>query len=329
MLSGEEFASATLRAMPVFVEDMENSRTGYSSFQTAKRLKGLSTDDMRYLLAYHRGNEASARRDVMNLSSTQLEKKIATMRGWSEYVGDELSKKAGLFYLPSTENEKGFEEQAADQSSLLENNGYTVEKIKLSTDEDFVKYWNEYANNYDDILIITHGGPHALSMGDTVNDNLVVEESEYSRGGEISCISELESGDFNIHLLSCNGGNLDHEDDNLAQAFDDITSGTVYSSDGSVSFYPASSSLIEKLNSTETGEKIASFIQEKTGVNLTDVYPEDQYGRRLSTVTNQDAFLKLLDKINILGIDIPIIRLPKGYYGLNDGQYLWDDTGEY
>ncbi len=67
-------------AMPDFVEDMENSRASYSSFQTAKRLKGLSTDDMRYLINYFGGDETKTRNAVISESKYSLDSKIGKQR---------------------------------------------------------------------------------------------------------------------------------------------------------------------------------------------------------------------------------------------------------
>ncbi len=78
-------------AMPDFLIDLESSGSSYSPFQTAKRLKGLSTEDMRLLISYYKGDETKTRNAVINESKYSLDKKIATMRAFSDHAGDELS----------------------------------------------------------------------------------------------------------------------------------------------------------------------------------------------------------------------------------------------
>ncbi len=63
----------------------------YRTYKDVMREKGIPLEDFKYLVAYHKGNEAAAKHDVMNLTPEQLKTKIVAMRAFSEHVGDELS----------------------------------------------------------------------------------------------------------------------------------------------------------------------------------------------------------------------------------------------
>ena len=82
-----------------------------------------------------------------------------------------------------------------------------------------------------------------MSIGDGEYNNLAVRESEYTNRfsepeqREMSFVDDLYSVGARINIYSCNAGHLDHKDDNLAQEFAKITTGMVYASDGSVSYY--------------------------------------------------------------------------------------------
>ncbi len=138
----------------------------------------------------------------------------------------------------------------------------------------------------------------------------------------------------------CNDGHYDY-DDSVAHAFDDITTGKVYASDGNVSFYPTSSGAAEKLLeigktvrdkmppvirdiADKYGKKIANIVENTTGIKRIDIYPVDKYEPRLSTIFNQGEFENQLSKLDVLGREIPKIRLPKGFYYLDDGEVTYD-----
>ncbi len=73
------------------IADVLKKTPVYKTYKDIMREKGIPYEDFKYLVAYHKGNEAAAKSDVMNLTPEQLKTKIAAMRAFSEHVGDELS----------------------------------------------------------------------------------------------------------------------------------------------------------------------------------------------------------------------------------------------
>ena len=223
-----------------------------------------------------------------------------------------------IFYEPDS-----FSEQAQDQTSALKKQGYNVDEVAVTSNKQFADYWNANADKYDDIYFLTHGGPHAVSMGEGDENNLAVKNSEYTRNlqeayskdplnnadpDELEYIEDLKKGEFNVHLLSCNAGHLNHENDNVAQAFDEITTGKVYASDGNVSYYP------QYLKALEFFNKISPIDIEY------DKYPEDKYEPRLSN--KQESFYKFNEPFNVWGLNLPgVLKTgPDGFYYLDDGE---------
>lgn len=153
-----------------------------------------------------------------------------------------------VYYDPS---DHGFTKQAEAEAKRLEKQyGTPVHLVGITTTEQFKENWNGMGSYKDKdgntitvsiegVSLLFHGSPHTLNIDYTKDQYLTTSSDGKTPGGRPALyIGDLESKTFDkLTILSCNGGHIDHLDDNVAVTF--LNSNNVkkvIAWDGSVSY---------------------------------------------------------------------------------------------
>lgn len=139
------------------------------------------------------------------------------------------------YYKEHTSTKSGKKRNKHEKGNARRKRDQGVESVK-----EFKEKWKKYCSNVGTVVIIAHGGPNAIGIGNQVlaNEKFYNKYKDTDKYEKIYKITGLKKAKIKkLKIYSCCAGHLDYNNSVSKTFYKHNYIGLVYSCDGNVSFY--------------------------------------------------------------------------------------------